>query len=59
MKHMDTIGWYIATLHQTLGHTTAARYLGQPVGDRTTCILCRYEKGQATREDVIERLGVD
>jgi hypothetical protein len=56
---MDTIGWFIATLHQMLGHTAAARFLGQPVGDQTACILCRYENGHASREDVIERLGSD
>lgn len=58
-KRMDTIGWFIATLHQMLGHTAAARFLGQPVGDQTACILCRYENGHASREDVIERLGSD
>jgi hypothetical protein len=58
-KQMDTIGWFIATLHQMLGHTAAARFLGQPVGDRAECILCRYDSGQATRDEVIERLGVE
>jgi hypothetical protein len=58
VKQLDTVGWFIATLHQLLGHRSAARFLGQAVGD-STCILCQYEKGAATREQVIERIGVD
>ena len=40
---MDPIGWFIATLHQLLGHDKAAAYLGQPPGNRDDCILCAYE----------------
>jgi hypothetical protein len=54
---MDTVGWYICTLHQMLGHRTAARILGEPVGDMAQCVLCRYEKGEATREDVERQVG--
>jgi hypothetical protein len=58
-KRLDTIGWFIATLHQMLGHVVTARFLGQPVGDRGECILCRYDSGQVTRDEVIEQLGVE
>ena len=42
-KQMDTIGWYLATLHQILGHRVAANYLGMPVeeGEQANCILSR------------------
>lgn len=58
-KQLDTVGWFIATLHQTLGHHTAERFLGEPARDRADCILCRYDAGTATREDVVERIGVE
>lgn len=41
---MDPYGWYIATMHGLLGHDTAARFIGQPPGDKTVCVLCIYEK---------------
>jgi hypothetical protein len=56
---MDRIGWYIATLHSLVGHDTAARYLGQPAGDRSECIICRYEQHPTpeSRQAVIEAIG--
>lgn len=54
---MDVIGWYIATLHQLLGHDKAAAYLGQAPYNANTCVLCLFERGKATREDVINRIG--
>jgi len=59
MKGLDTVGWFIASLHQFLGHRAAAHYLGMPVeeGEQADCILCQYENGTATREAVIERIG--
>lgn len=57
-KKLDTVGWYIATLHQMMGHQKAAAVIGEDVGDSTLCILCLYEKGEATKNEVIERLGV-
>jgi hypothetical protein len=57
-KQLDTIGWYIATMHQMLGHHKAAAALGQPPYNPESCILCLYERGKASREDVIEQLGV-
>jgi hypothetical protein len=40
---VDPIGWYIATLHNLLGHDKAAQLCGGPVGDKRLCVLCRYE----------------
>jgi hypothetical protein len=54
---MDTIGWYLASLHHTLGHRATARFLGMPEGDLADCILCRYERGEVTKAEVIERIG--
>ena len=54
---MDSIGVFIATLHQTIGHRATANFLGMPPGDMTECILCRYDRGLATKADVIERIG--
>lgn len=58
-KQLDTVGWYIATLHQLLGHRATEAFLGEPQGDVRQCILCRYEAHKVTREDVIDRLGVE
>jgi len=60
-KQMDTIGWFIATLHQLLGHRVTANFLGEPVeeGEMAQCVLCLYAKGKATKDEVIERLGVE
>jgi hypothetical protein len=56
---VDSIAYFLITLHSTLGHRTAAHYLGQPVqeGEQTDCILCQYERGQATKAEVVERIG--
>jgi hypothetical protein len=56
---MDTIGWFIATLHQLLGHHKCAAFLGEHPLDPGLCILCQYEKGEATKAEVIERLGLE
>ncbi len=56
---LDTIGWYIATTHQLLGHVKAAAALGVPPGDARACLLCQYEQDptEARREAVIAALG--
>jgi hypothetical protein len=41
---LDTIGWFIATLHSQLGHDKAAAVIGQPPGDKTACVICQYER---------------
>jgi hypothetical protein len=59
MKKLDGVGWYIVNLHQILGHAKAAATLGQPSGDTEQCVVCRYERGHATRDEVINALGVN
>lgn len=56
---MDVIGFYIVTLHQTLGHDKAAAVLGQPVGNRDHCVLCAYEHrpDDARRAAVLNAIG--
>jgi hypothetical protein len=38
---MDILDWYIAMLHQLIGHDRTADYLGQPRGEKAQCRLCR------------------
>lgn len=59
LKQLDTIAWFICTLHQAVGHRASETFLGEPERDMATCILCAYDRGEATRADVIERLGVE
>jgi hypothetical protein len=40
---MDIYEWFIANLHQWLGHDRTAAYLGVPPRDRGTCKLCNPE----------------
>jgi hypothetical protein len=40
---MDAIGWFIATLHQVLGHAKAAAVIGSPPGDSSQCVICAFE----------------
>jgi len=56
---MDPIGIFIAHMHQLLGHATAARFLGQPVGDRKTCVLCIFERNptEANKRAVVAAIG--
>jgi hypothetical protein len=56
---MDTIGWYIATTHQVLGHGKAAATLGVPAGDKDACLLCAYEADptEENKRAVIEAIG--
>ena len=54
---MDNIGWFIATLHQLIGHAKTAAFLGQPPYNADSCILCLYERGEATKEEVIAQIG--
>jgi hypothetical protein len=49
---MDTISWFLATMHQFLGHDKTAGYIGAAAGDKRDCILCWFEAGQASREQV-------
>lgn len=56
---MDTFGWFIATLHQFLGHDKAAAFIGVPAGDKDACLICQYEAhpSEAGRQAVIEALA--
>lgn len=47
---MDAYSWFIANLHQFLGHEKTAAFLGVPVGDMDACLLCQWE-----REPTLER----
>jgi hypothetical protein len=49
---MDNISWFLATMHQAIGHDKTAAYIGQPPGDKRDCIVCWFEAGQVTREQV-------
>jgi len=56
---MDIIGWYIATMHNLLGHDTSAAFIGVPAGDKRACVICQYEKApdDLTRQAVIRALA--
>ena len=56
---LDTIGWFIATLHQMLGHDKAAAVLGVPIGPKEYCLICQYERApdDLKRQKVIDALA--
>ncbi len=56
---MDPIGKFIATLHNLLGHDTAARIIGMPSGDKSACLLCQYERHPSPerKQAVINAIG--
>jgi hypothetical protein len=54
---MDAIGVFIATCHQMLGHDKTAAFLGEDPLDKYSCILCQFERGHATKDEVIARIG--
>ena len=41
---MDSIGWFIGTLHQFVGHDAAAAVIGAKPGAKTVCLMCLYER---------------
>jgi hypothetical protein len=51
---MDSIGWFIATTHQLLGHDQAAALAGVDPGDKADCVICKYERSH----DEADRLAV-
>jgi len=55
---VDSIGWFIATLHDLIGHDQAAAFIGQPPGDRAACLLCQHQQqpDDLTRQAVIRAL---
>ena len=56
---MDIIGWFIANTHQLLGHDKAARVMMVDPGDKSQCLLCRFERcdPDVSRQDVIDAIG--
>lgn len=56
---MDTIGWFIATLHDLIGHDQAAAVIGVPSGDKASCLLCKHQRepNDITRQAVIRALA--
>jgi hypothetical protein len=57
---MDTIGWFIATTHQLLGHDKTANMIGQPVfsGDHDNCPMCIYEKNPTDENKFYVELAI-
>jgi hypothetical protein len=47
---VDAIGWFIANLHEVLGHEKAAAVMGVPVGDQAACVICRYERTRSEED---------
>lgn len=56
---MDHAGWFVATLHSTIGHEATAAFLRQPVGDKDACLICAYERqpSDVSRQAVIRALA--
>ena len=50
---MDTIGWFIATLHEMIGHDKTAAVIGQPPGDKAACVICRYEQTRSEEDRLL------
>jgi hypothetical protein len=59
MSGLDPIGWFIANLHQLIGHDKAAAVCGVPAGDKTYCLICQHEANPTpdSRQAVIDALG--
>lgn len=59
MTGLDPVGWYVATMHQLLGHAKAAVAMGVPPGDAGECIICAYEADPTPerRQAVIDALA--
>lgn len=57
---LDWAGWFLATAHQLMGHDATAAFIGQPIGDKTVCVLCVYERhpSDTTRRAVLNAIGV-
>lgn len=56
---MDTIGWFIATLHNLVGHDMTAAMIGAPIGNKAACLICQYEAApdDLKRQAVIRALA--
>jgi hypothetical protein len=58
-RALDPVGALIGNLHHMIGHDATAAFLGQPSGDKARCVLCRYERGEATRDEAAQALAGD
>lgn len=56
---MDPIGWFIASLHQLIGHDKTAAVINEPPGDKSQCVMCIYEADptNANQDAVIKAIG--
>ena len=56
---MDPIGWFIATMHQMIGHDQTAAFIQMPTGNKAACVLCQYEARPSPerRKAVIDAIG--
>lgn len=56
---LDTVGWYLATMHQLLGHDATAAFIGAPAGDKAACVQCQHESDPSpeSRQAVIRALA--
>jgi hypothetical protein len=55
---MDTIGRFIATLHNLLGHDKAAAAMGVPAGDKRQCLICQYEQYPGPGDPACDASGI-
>jgi len=56
---MDTIAWFIATLHSMLGHDKAAAYMNVPAGSKDDCMLCAYERASWAEQLTLRSKVID
>ena len=56
-KKLDQYGWYLVMLHQFLGHEKTRQIIDGERYDPADCILCQFDKGEATQADVLDRMG--
>jgi hypothetical protein len=56
---LDIFGWFIATMHDLIGHDKTAAFIDQPAGNRDACLICTYdrERTEEARQAVIAALA--
>ena len=59
MNGLDSIGFLIVSLHQSIGHDKTAVVIGMPAGDKSACLICAYmrQPDDLTRQAVIRALA--
>jgi hypothetical protein len=53
---VDAIGAFLGNLHSIIGHDATAAFIGQPAGDKSACKLCRFERGEISRDEAAKAL---